>query len=183
MCMGEGNSSYFPSSVMYVLVECALPHSLAQDLSFHTVRWEQGIGWNYSTWWDETTRTTGRCVGLRPYRSPSTRLLRTREERQNEKELKAYILPQNKLIDRVKEYKNEQLRACYTAVNLNRPVSLSWKHWVSHHELGGQSFTACVSVNRKQEVRCHHSQTAWSHCVSLHTVNVVNCSIQTLPHL
>lgn len=31
MCMGEGNSSYFPSSLMYVPVECALPHSLAQD--------------------------------------------------------------------------------------------------------------------------------------------------------
>jgi len=38
MYMGEGNSSYFPSSQVYVLVERALPHSLAQDLSFHTVR-------------------------------------------------------------------------------------------------------------------------------------------------
>lgn len=38
MYMGKGNSSYFPSSQMYVLVECALPCSLAQDLSFHTVR-------------------------------------------------------------------------------------------------------------------------------------------------
>lgn len=35
---GEGNSSYFPSSQMYDLVARALPHSLAQDLSFHTVR-------------------------------------------------------------------------------------------------------------------------------------------------
>lgn len=91
MCMGEDNSSYFPSSVMYVLFECALPYSLAQNLSFHTVRWEQGIGWNYSKWWDETTKMAGRRVGLRPYRSPSTRLLRTREEKQSEKELKAYI--------------------------------------------------------------------------------------------
>lgn len=31
MCMGEGYSSYFPSSQMYVLVEHALPRSLAQD--------------------------------------------------------------------------------------------------------------------------------------------------------
>lgn len=29
--MGEGNSSYFPSSQMYVLVARALPHGLAQD--------------------------------------------------------------------------------------------------------------------------------------------------------
>lgn len=31
MYIGEGNSSYFPSSQMYVLVEHALPHGLAQD--------------------------------------------------------------------------------------------------------------------------------------------------------
>lgn len=31
MYIGQGNSSYFPSSQMYVLVEYALPHSLAQD--------------------------------------------------------------------------------------------------------------------------------------------------------
>lgn len=31
MCTGEGNSSYFPSSQVFVLVERALPHSLAQD--------------------------------------------------------------------------------------------------------------------------------------------------------
>lgn len=31
MYMGEGNSSYFPSSQMYVLAEGALLHSLAQD--------------------------------------------------------------------------------------------------------------------------------------------------------
>lgn len=31
MYIGEGNSSYFPSSQMYVLAEHALPHGLAQD--------------------------------------------------------------------------------------------------------------------------------------------------------
>lgn len=88
-------------------------------------------------------------------------------------------------MDRVKNRRVEELRTCHTAVNLHRPVSSSWKNWVSHHELCGQSLdpfhTQRVSAwTEKQDVRCHHSQTAWSHRVTLHTVNAVNCSIQTL---
>lgn len=146
---------------MYVRVEHALPYYLAQDLSFHTVRWDQGIGWNYSTWWDETSGLAGRQ--LRPYTSASTRFLRTTEEKKNEKERKKIdLFPQNQLIDRVNTIEINRHAAqpsTYTGLLvIMKTISESW--WATRSKFRSIS-TACVSVCRKQEVRCRHS---WS-CV------------------
>lgn len=169
--MGEDNSSYFPSSLMYVLYECALPHSLAQDLSFHTVRWEQGTGCNYSTRWDETIKV---CAGLLPYRSRSTRLLRTGEEKQHERQMKAY----NNFQFYTAEHTANMLHSCQTYTGL-----------LVHHENTEWAvtgfvvqvetfFTACVNVKWNQ-LWCCHSQAAWSHHVKLHNVNTVTDSFKT----
>lgn len=94
------------------------------------MRWEPDIGRSYSAWWDDATKSAGKRNGVRPYRSPSTRLLRTGEEKQHEKWTNAFIpSPSTR--------GGDGSTANMQHTHLHRPVSLSWQHRVSYRELPG----------------------------------------------
>lgn len=134
------------------------------------MRWDQGIGWNYSTRWDENTGLAGSQDGLRPYRSPSTRFLRTREEKQNE------FLPKST------DWRGKKRNIRMNNMRCNLQPSISTGLLVHHENTRWVIMTYAVKVYSYFNSVCQHvqktrsvmsslSKAVRSHRVSLHTVN------------
>lgn len=119
------------------------------------MRWEQGIGWSYSIRWDDATKSAGKRDAVRPYRSPSTRLLRTGEEKQRERWTK--LLPPPIVED--------GSTANMQHTRLHRPVSLPWKQGVSHRNMSQHHMSRWteISVMSFSTVSVTHTITPMQH--------------------